>query len=197
MANTDAPRGATPVGTISGSPWSGKVRRYTTDTSEALFPGDFVHQETDGKVRPANAAEDILGVCVGVLVAGVANNHFVESGNLGTEEHPGYAAASSGDMQVLVAVGPDIIYKVQDDASGSAAADEFANLNANTEIVPTAGSTSTGRSAHEISRTGIGSGTAQVRIVGYDERPDNDATQDNADHLIIINEHSLDEGAGI
>lgn len=196
MANTDAPRGATPVGTISGSSWSGKVRRYTTDTAEALFLGDFVALDPDGKVRPANVSEDILGVCVGVLVAGVSDNHFVENGNLGAEEHPGYAPASGGDIQVLVAVGPDIIYMIQDDASGSAAANEFDYINNNTEIVATAGSTTTGRSAHEISRTGVGTASAQVRIIGHAERPDNDVTLDNADWLVVINEHTLNEGLG-
>ena len=196
MANVDRPNGFTPVGTINGGPWTGKVRQYVTDGGEALFKGDAVAIDADGKVRPANAAEDVLGVMVGVIpTGGLQSGDFLTTGNLGAEEHPGYAPAGSSTA-VLVAVGPDVIYAVQDDASGSAAADEFADLNLNMELAPTTGSTTTGRSAHELSRTSKITGTAQFRVIGYDSAPDNDPTADNAVYHVIINEHTLNEGAG-
>lgn len=196
MANADRPNGFTPVGTISGSSWEGQVREYSTDGGEALFIGDAVALDADGYIRPANAAEDILGVAVGIVPTGSnLAGEFLTTGNLGATEHPGYAPAGV-TTRVLVAVGKDVIYKVQDDASGSAAADAFADINLNMELTPTAGSTTTGRSAHELSRTGKITGTAQFRIIGYTTAPDNDPTADNAEYLVIINEHTLNEGAG-
>lgn len=175
MANSDRPSGARPVGTISGSPWGGHVKKYPVDSSNgtAIFRGDFITLEADGNVTPAAAGGIILGVCTGVVI----------DRSVAATEHPGYLPASTAG-NILVAVGPDILYEVQEDSVGSNLA--ATDVGTNIDLIAGAGSTTTGVSAHELdSSTATAAGTAQLRVVKLVEREDN-AVGANAKWLVRV-----------
>ena len=182
MSNTDRPRGAIPVGTLSGSPVSGTIRRYPVDASNgtAIFRGDFVKLEADGNVAPATAGDVLLGVAMGPVVDRA----------IPATEHPGYLPASTAGY-VRVAVGPDILYEVQEDSVGGDMT--AAMVGANGNIAAGAGSTTTGVSGHELDSSDVttnngSAATAQLRVVALVDREDN-AVGTNAKWLVRINEH--------
>jgi hypothetical protein len=185
MANVDRPRGAILVGTLSGAPATGKIRAFSVDASNgtAIFPGDFVKLEDDGNVAPAAATNAILGVCTGVKV----------DRSVAATEHPGYLPASTAGT-VFVCVDKDAIYEIQEDGNATAAV-----VGTNADIVAGTGSTTTGMSAHELDSSDAtandaSAASAQLRIIGYPDREDNDITATNAKFYVIINEHQLAEG---
>lgn len=176
MANTDAPRGATPVNR-SGANYTGNVEKFGVDSSNgtAIFVGDFVVQEADGNVTPATAGDnnDILGAVVSVQV----------DRTVGATEHPGYLPAStSGDVFVCLAQDGQY-FRIQDNGTlGTDARGARANFEAN------AGSTTTGRSAHEINASTEGTGVEhQLILVDAVDAPDNDITAANAEWIVGVN----------
>lgn len=187
MANVDRPMGAIPVETLSGSPVSGAIREYAVDSSNAtaIFPGDFITLEADGNVTPAAAGGVILGVCVGVKVDRA----------VAATEHPGYLPASTAGY-IKVAVGPDIIYEVQEDSVGGAL--DATAVGANIDHIAGAGSTTTGRSAHELaSSTLTAAGSAGLRIIGPSKRVDNEVGSDNGKWLVRVHESHFAATNGI
>ncbi len=76
---------------------------------------------------------------------------------------------------------------------GSITADD---VGQNADIIAGAGSTVTGRSAHEVSATTI-AGTAQLRLIDYFRAADNDLASANSKWIVKINEHIHRAAAGI
>lgn len=184
MANTDSPRGAIPVGTLSGSPWAGSVREYPVDSSNgtAIFRGDFITLEDDGNVAPAAAGGVLLGVCVGVRV----------NRTIAATEHPGYLPASTAGY-VLVCTAPDAIYEIQEDSAGGAMV--ATNVGSMGDIVAGAGSTTTGLSAHELDSSDVitkdaSAASAQLQVIALVPKEDNEIGT-NAKWHVVINEHAF------
>ena len=176
MANTDAPRGATPINR-SGANFTGNVERFNVDSSNspAIFVGDFVVQEADGNVTPASAGtgNEILGVVTSVQV----------DRDVAATEHPGYLPKStSGKVYVCLAEDGQY-FRIQEDGTlGSNA------RGARTRLTAGAGSTTTGRSAHELSSSNEGTGTTeQFILVDAVDTPDNDITAANAEWIVAVN----------
>lgn len=168
MANVSRPNGARPVFTISGSPWMGMVRKYPVDSSNgtAIFRGDFITLEDDGNVAPAAAGGILLGVCVGVEV----------SRTVPATEHPGYLPASTAG-NILVCVGPDVIYEVQEDGAGGAMV--AGNVGSTGNMVAGAGSTTTGNSGHLLDSSDVIANdasptSAQLLVFKLSDRIDNE-----------------------
>lgn len=209
--NADRPNGFVPIGTMSGSPWNGYVRYYECDAGEgtAIFIGDAVTLEADGKVAPAAAGEVVLGVCVGVpshiptATNGSYGAHFLSSSSPDLKQN--YSPASTAGV-IAVAIGPDVLYEVQEDGDTDPIA--FEDIGSNVDLVAThAGSTTTGRSGQEIDSDSHTAGTAQFRLVGFVDRPDNEqgdvdslASNDNARWIVRINENHftvIDDGGTV
>lgn len=190
MANVDRPNGARLIGTISGSPLGGNIRARDVDASNAtaIFVGDFVILEDDGYVAPytGTGGGNLLGVCVGVKV----------NRSVAATEHPGYLPATTAGT-IYVAEGPDYLFEIQEDDAGTALT--VAAIGSNADVLATAGSTTTGISAHEIDRSTITDGspaTAQLRLVDLVDREDN-AFGDSARWIVRINEHVHRETTGL
>lgn len=186
MANVDRPNGFRPVGTLSGSPWQGAVRKYPVDASNAtaIFEGDAVTLETDGNVTPAAAGGVILGICVGVVI----------DRSVAATEHPGYIPASTAGY-VLVCTAPDALYEVQEDSVGGDL--DAASVGANIDHIAGAGSATTGQSGHEIDSSSLtAAGSAGFRIVALSDRPDN-AVGTNAKWLVRVHESHFAATNGI
>jgi len=177
MANADRPRGAAPIRHLNGST-NFVVNSYPVDSSNsvAVFLGDFMIMESDGNVIAyASGGGDLIGV-----VAGVADGYD----NL-TQKH--LAASTSGNVWIYD--DPDIIFVAQeDDVDGTALA--ATNVGNNCDVLVAAGSTTTGRSAHEIDRSTAAATVAQLKLLRLSPRPDN-AYGASADWEFLINEHQL------
>jgi hypothetical protein len=160
MANLDQPKGAEPFGPVL------RVMEYTA--AAATYPGDFVKQESAGKVTPASASN----ACVGVALS--------------------YA---SGDGQkVLVANHPDQLFRVQSDDATDPDAQTDIGLNYN--IVVGTASTLYKRSAMELDgNTGATDSTLPLRLIMIDKAVNN-ALGANALCVVQINNHQLKGGTG-
>lgn len=194
MANVDRPNGAKAVDSLTGSPISGKLREYTVDasvnTTNPIFPGDFVTLDADSGtvIAVTGVTQEVLGVCAGVIpVNSVPADGFMSNSSLAETEYPGYIAASK-DGKVLVNVDPNQIYEVQEDSTGSNLAAE--NVGETVDITPTVGSTTTGRSAHELDSSSVGQ-SQQLLIHGLATTPDN-AVGTNAKWYVSIARHVFD-----
>lgn len=199
MANVDRPNGARVIGTMSGSPWNASVKAFEVDSSAAnIFPGDFVIMEADGKVAPATAGSvELVGVCVGVphYMPTKTNgkwDHFMSSGTQPDLSIKYHETGSAGI--ILVAVGPDLLYEMQEDDEGNALA--LTDIGANVDILATAGDTTTGTSRQEIDRSTVATTAAQLRLVEFVDRPDNELG-DWARWVVRINESHYNKTAGV
>lgn len=170
--NADRPFGGIPVGTLSGSPWQGSLRRVNADGSTAIFRGDKVAHggtgtQTGITVAVSNAANGITdGTLVGLMVAPVVDRA------LAVTEHPGYCPAS-GAPDCLVAMAPDLIMLTQEDNVGDPI--EFADLGQiNCDVTTTTGSTTTGIAAWELdSSSSVSATTGPVILLQLYDSPDN------------------------
>jgi len=198
MANSDKPNGARPVGTLSGAPISGTVRSYLADGSGSdIFIGDFVEMNDDGFIDVAAAASvELIGVCVGFQNAqpgqtdGVTD-HFMSGATDVDRQKKYYDASADGEMYILVAQGPDVLYEIQTDGTIT-----FTDIGNNAEIVDTAGDTTRGISQQELSATTTAA-TAQLRIVGPVNRVDNEVASANSRWIVRINENHYTKLAGL
>lgn len=184
MANADVVKGAKPVYHPSGRI---PTRVYNIPSSDgtATFVGDFVksHGSADSNGVPtviqAAATDTIRGVIV----------HFIPNPDaLGTN----YRLASTA-RYCVVADDPQTVFEIQEDADGGALAATDVGLNA--DIVVGSGNTTTGLSGMELDTSDKKSATAQLRILGFVQRPDN-VIGANAKVLVKINEHELSSTTG-
>lgn len=152
MANPDRPQGARPYGEV--------LTVVEMTAGAAIYPGDFVHLESDGLVDPAVAGEDIYGVAMS------------------------YASASGS--KVLVSTNPNQLYIVQASGSDIDAQTDIGNL---CDILATAGNSTYNLSRHEIDSTSIGTGSGgQLVILALQGRVGNSLGA-QADVLVKINEN--------
>lgn len=190
MANTDRPSGARPVRYLGGAPYNGACNPYAVDSSNAtaIFVGDFIIREADGNVAPytGSSGGNLLGVCVAV---GTNATTYMDPDNPSRRYLPASTAGT-----VLVADSPDIVFEVQEDDGGTALV--AGDAGANCDVLATAGSTSTGQSAHEIDRSTVVTSAAQLRLLRLVDRSDN-AHGDFAKWEVLINEHVYRSTSGV
>lgn len=166
MANLDNPKGFLPVAMLNGSEIP--VRRFSVDSSNAtaIFIGDLVIAEADGRVAPAAAAcgDVLLGACVGVY-----DSNGVPCGAYGSSVSAKYLTASTaGYVDVALAL-PEAVFRVQCLTGATpAATDVFASSN----HTAGAGDTTLATSNHELTAT-FATAT-QFKMIGRVEGPNND-----------------------
>lgn len=194
MANVSKPRGLIPVATVSGAPWQGMVRMFavTASNGTAIFRGDLVKLDggaggTQGSasyasIAPAAAGDTLLGVFIGPFV-----NRAIAA-----TEHPGYIPASTAAFG-LVVVGSDVIYEAQEDNVGNDLA--LTDIGSVGNHVASAGSTTTGVSAHVLDSSDIRANTTGhgLLLVGLVPKANN-AVGTAAKWLCRINKSSWQIG---
>jgi hypothetical protein len=188
MANTNRANGLVPVSTISGAGFGGHLRKFAVDSSNgtAIFRGDLVMIEDDGNVAPATAGSTaIIGVCMGPVV----------SRAVAATEHPGYLPASTAG-NILVLVGRDVLYEIQEDSVGGAMV--ATNVGSVGDHVAGAGSTTTGRSGHVLDSSDViakdaSAAAAGLYVFGLIDRPDNEVGN-YARWLVKLNEIAFADG---
>ena len=195
MANTDSPFGLIPREYFNGAPWNGKYRIYYVPSTDgtAIYKGDIVKlagsASADGKYPDVAQAAATDTTLVGVAVGfGTTPDLMFDINNLTRN----YRAASTA-MYVAVVDDPDVIFEVQEDSDGGAIAVTAVGNNA--DFVVGSGSTTTGQSAMELDSSGVGTATAQLRILRLVDRPDN-VLGTNAKWLVMINEHVYNTTTG-
>jgi len=131
MANANTPRGLSPVGTITGAPFNEQGRLYAiaNDASNTYAIGDVVKvagsSDTNGVPYATKAAttDTPVGVIVGIRVSDPSVSLVGTTLALNTI----YLPLSSGLRYVYVVDDPNVIFEVEGDATGVAAADVFKN----------------------------------------------------------------------
>lgn len=194
MANSDSPTGLRPVGYKSGAPYNGACNMYYVPASDstALFIGDpvIIAGSADAKGVPdvtrAASTTRITGVVVGFApVPGAAAGSQ-------TAVDRGYRTASTADY-VLVADDYDLLFEVQEDAVGGALA--VTDVGNNADLIIAAGNTYSKRSGVELDSSTAATTAAQMRIVGFVQREDNEIAA-NAKMLVSIVESTQSPAAG-
>lgn len=196
MSNAVIARGLQPYRHADGSVWNGSCNVYAVKSTYAsnIFVGDPVVQvsadnDTNGipgvRLATAGTANLVLGCMVGIVAAG---NPVIAV----TRDMSVYHPASTAQY-ILVADDPQLIFWIQEDASGSSFSG-FPGKNAN--LVSGTGSTTTGYSGWQMlgSTIATGNATFQLKVLKPLEQPDNDSTLASAKWLVKINQHALANG---
>ena len=198
MANIDRPNGFTPIGTISGGDWRGKVRSYATDANTAadLATGAVVVLEAAGNLEKSAGTGVALGVVVGVepidRVSDFGSGANAHGTGLNLEDN--FFDQSTGNYKrVLVAVGSDVLYEVQT-VTGTGGGGGVADIGTHGDGVGAASGTS--RSIMELAA--VGTGTAQWNVVDVVRRPDNALGSTHDRYIVSLHENQFaDALAGI
>jgi len=206
MSNVDRPRGLTPIGTLSGSPWQASVEVFQLDASHALLGvGDLIETTADGyaDVLTAGATDSgVVGVCVGVLPMGAGWNAttgtFGDSHISATEpnlvgaETRSVAANTAG--AIMVATAPDLLMVAQED--GVTTPLTLAGIGSNVDIINPGADATTGNSLMELDSTTVATtATLPLRLIGLHNIPGNelasvDATKPWTDWKVTFANHA-------
>ena len=195
MANIDRPAGLKPVKHLNGNPWNGVANMYYVDVANtpAIFIGDAVvsngSSDDTGKYPGINQA--VAGEAIRGVVVGFSDQPYMAFDTSDLDRK--YCPATT-EMYALVVDDPDVIFEIQEDNVSDDIDADMIGLN--TDIVATAGNTSSGVSGMELDSDGTTAGTAQLRILGVVNREDN-ALGTYCKFLVRINEHELRAVAGV
>ena len=190
MANIDQPFGLRPIAKVGSAPGgtTGTTKYSISSGASAIFTGDPVKPAADGSIVVATAGDPIRGVFMGCFYTDPSTNKPRFNNTF-----PNGTAAS--DAIAFVADDPDQLYICQQDSAAVnlVAADK----NRNCDLVFGAGNTTTGISGVEIdSSTLATTATHQVRLVSFYDTPSNDATANNSEIVVKINNSVMNGGTG-
>lgn len=180
MANADRPNGFKPVGTLSGRSWEGTIRAIGVTDGADMFIGDAITLTSGLAAVSASNDAAFLGVAVGFgkfEKDGATPTSTFNPSNLNSDGmYYDDSASTHTEWCVFYVPADDVIFEVQTATALTKLVGETADLSA------TAGSTTTGQSAHEITTASA----ADVTIVGKVLRPDNDETAVNGRYLVMF-----------
>ena len=183
MANKNIISGFTPIGTLSGADYHGKMRRvvFAVGDSVAAFPGDLVKLtgtvDATGKI-PVVAQATAGAAAIGVLVSLEPN--FEDEGSLNTNYRKTLTAQTG-----YVLFGQDVLYTIQEDSVTNAI--EITEAGFNCDVTVGSGNTITGASGMELeSTTAANTSSLNVRLHHVFDAPDN-ALGDHAKWVVSIN----------
>ena len=178
MANKDAPRGFTPVKTLSGAPIASTLIAIGVADGEDIFIGDMVNLESGLADPMATNDAAVLGAVVAVgkydAATGSVGGAF-DPTNLNARFYDD-SASTHTDYFVLVAPAHDCVYEVQTATALTLA------VGATCDLSDAAGDSATGRSAQEITT----SSNADFTVVGIPDYVDNDNTLVNGKYHVIV-----------
>jgi len=206
MANVDRPRGFTPIGTLSGSPWQASIEQVECDATHALIGvGDLVEMTADGypDILTAGAVDSgVFGVVVGINVVGSGFNATtgIQGDNHLSASEPTLVGAETRSLalntagSLFVATAPDLLMVGQED--GDTTPLTLAGIGANVDIVNPGASATTGNSLMEIdSDTVATTATLPLRLIRLHNQPGNelasvDATKPWTDWVVTFANHA-------
>lgn len=167
MANVDRPNGFKPVKTFSGAPWQSTIRTIGVTDGADMFVGDVITLASGLGAVSASNDSAILGVAVGfgkVNADGIPLGPF-NPDSLGTKYYDD-SASTHTDWVVYYVPAWDAVFEAQ-------TATALTKLVGETmDLLATAGNTTTGISAHELTT----SSNADFVVVEIPKMPDNSPT---------------------
>lgn len=203
MANVDSPFGLRPVRYKSGAPYNGAANPYyiAAGYGTALFIGDPVIKVAAGSNTAAVSAPGAGSFNIGTLpniekatagdgnrITGVIVGFAANPANLDQKHNP-----ASTERIAFVADDPSLLFEIQADGAVTAA-----EMGLNAVLIYThSGSTTTGLSGVELDTTSdvpAADASNQLLIVGAVNREDNDTTLTHAKVLVLINQHTENQG---
>ena len=188
MANVDRPNGFRPVGHLSGGAFTGRVRKYYS-VNDNLFLGDLVEKEATGTASGSGGypGVDRMDTGTGDILVGCVVGWEINPDSLNAMHH-----AASATLAVYINDDPMTIYEGQCDGTLA-----VTDIGLNADVTLGAGSTTTGASGMEIAASGAATTQATpLKIMGFDEREDNDVASANANWLVMLNLHAYKNEAG-
>ena len=192
MATSATPNGAEPIGTCSSSgSFTGKVVhiKIASAYGTAIFYGDFVKLVAAGTIErdAGTTALTSIGIFMGCKYTDPSSNQMTFS-----QTWP--ASTSASDAAGYVLMDPDVLFRMQGDATIAQTA-----LGANFAVVQTAGSTTIGRSKNACdSSTVATTNTLPVRLVDFYDGPNSSIGDAFTDVILRFNAgHQLTNVTGI
>lgn len=186
MANVARVNGFSPVGSILGAPFTGRVSKYVATDTAAMYVGDVVKLDgTTGSGKNAGYRGVTAITATTDVPCGVVVGFEPLPSNLNLPQS--YKEANATDRVVFVADDPNTLFEAN--VNGSvAAADVGLNISVD---VDTAGSATTGQSGMELDGgTEATTATLIARLVGFVDSPDNDLTSANPRGIIKFIRHA-------
>ena len=192
MATSATPNGAEPVGTCSSSgSFTGKVVhiKIASAYDTAIFYGDFVKLVTDGTIEKdtGTAALTSIGIFLGCKYTDSSTSQLTFN-----QTFPADMAAS--DTAAYVLIDPDVLFKMQGDATIAQT-----GLGANFSVIQTAGSTTIGRSKNACDASTVATtNTFPIRLVDFVDGPKSSVGDTYTDAIYLFNAgHQLTNTTGI
>jgi hypothetical protein len=192
MATSATPNGAEPVGTCSSSgSFSGKVVhiKIASAYDTAIFYGDFVKLVTAGTVEKdaGTSALTSIGIFMGCKYTDSSTSQMTFN-----QTWPADMAAS--DAAAYVLIDPDVLFKMQGDATIAQT-----GLGANFSVIQTAGSTTIGRSKNACDASTVATtNTFPIRLVDFVDGPTSTVGDTYTDGIFRFNAgHQLTNTTGI
>ncbi len=192
MATSATPNGAEPVGTCSSSgSFSGKVVhiKIASAYDTAIFYGDFVKLVTAGTIEKdaGTAALTSIGIFMGCKYTDSSTSQLTFN-----QTWPADMAAS--DAAAYVLIDPDVLFKMQGDATIAQT-----GLGANFSVIQTAGSTTIGRSKNASDASTVATtNTFPIRLVDFVDGPTSTVGDTYTDGIFRFNAgHQLTNTTGI
>lgn len=172
MANTAHPSGLTPVGHLNGSPYNGQANLYVIAASDtnAFAVGDPVKLNPAGSTSdglPGITLADATGGILGAIV-GLGKTPALASPDSEPRTRPSGAQAEV--WYALVCDSPDVVFEVEEVATGTALTAASIGKNVNLVAGANNGFVS-GWTASNV--TPSTDDTDQVKILRLVQRPDN------------------------
>lgn len=199
MANTNAAFGLLPVRYLNGAPYNGAANMYLIPSSDAsdVYIGDPVKVGgTAGAAGTTVNGVDCHGMPTAIVAAagdtllGVVVGFLPDQSGLTTLKR-----TASTNRIALVVDDPNVIFEVQEDAVGATTA--LVDIGENADIVYAAGNATTGRSGVMLDSSTRVTTTAQLRMLRFVPRADNEPASANAKLEVLINEHQLKSTSGV
>jgi len=199
MANTDTPKGLSPIGTVGQSAYRGEIRRCVVLAADStdIGIGDLVKlantgSDSTGKYQSVTlqtAGDAAYGVCVGIepLPFTVSTSDNLQ---------PLYVVGSDAvnDQYLLIDIDPNTVYEIQEVSGGTALVATSIGLNAS--IVNAGVTTATGFSGMELDNsTENTTATLELKIMNVIDRPGN-ALGEHCKFAVKINNHQLGSHTG-
>lgn len=174
MANTARVSGFKPVKALAGGAWTALIRQYEKDASStAIFIGDPVKVEADGKVTAAVTSDTVTGVVVAV---GLENTLFENSSGYFDPDNLGKRFLAATDVGVVGVVPAELsLFEAYDDGN-----DLDLKKGAPCDFAANAGSTTTGNSAYTLAAASNNDCTVVEQVLS----PDNDPTLADARYIV-------------
>ena len=192
MATSATPNGAEPVGTCSSSgSFTGKVVhiKIASAYGTAIFYGDFVKLVTAGTIEKdaGTASLTSIGIFMGCKYTDSSTSQM-------TFNQTWPASMAAADAAAYVLIDPDVLFRMQGDATIAQA-----GLGANFSVVQTAGSTTIGRSKNACdSSTVATTNTFPLRLVDFYDGPSSSVGDSFTDGIFRFNAgHQLTNTTGI